>query len=126
MTVCPLEGCWVSLNVSLQWGATPTNAQTVFAVPIAVDAGFDIAILQVYQSDGITPLSTPNYLAIHPMSPSTLIGQHVTLVGHPQACLKKWTDGIVRSFLGQIGGDPNIDVGARLVADYYQYLAQGN
>jgi V8-like Glu-specific endopeptidase len=100
MTVCPVEGCWVSLNFGLQWGAAPTQAQTVFAVPIAVDAGYDIAILQVYQSDGATPLSTSNYLAIHSMAPSVMIGQHVTLVGHPEACLKKWTDGVVIDAVG--------------------------
>jgi hypothetical protein len=36
----------------------------------------------------------------------------------------QWSPADFRAFLGQIGGDPNIDVGARLFADYYQYLAQ--
>jgi hypothetical protein len=66
---------------------------TVKAVPIAVDVGLDMAIVQIWSSG--SQLGTPNFLEIQSQDPSSLLGQHVTLVGHPEGRLKKWTDGVV-------------------------------
>jgi V8-like Glu-specific endopeptidase len=96
--VCPIEGCSIQITFSHQRGAPFQRAQDVFAVPLAVDIGLDVAIVQIYdsaadKSGGMLP--TPDFLPIVSHSPASLQGMHVTIVGHPEARLKKWSDGTI-------------------------------
>jgi hypothetical protein len=92
---CPVEGCYAELTEDFQRGAPPQKPRTVFLVPLAIDIGLDMAILQASQSPGGPALSTPNYLTIDARTPAELEGTHVNVVGHPEASLKKWTSGEV-------------------------------
>jgi len=91
--VCPREGCSIQLRFLYQHGQPVSDNMTVQAVPVAVDVGLDMAIVQVSDAGG--PLATPSFLEIHGQDPASLLGQHVTVVGHPEGRLKKWTDGVV-------------------------------
>ncbi len=93
--VCPIEGCYVEVTSMHQKGTTPSDPVVRFAIPQAVDVGLDMAIAQLYTSKGGSQLSTPDYLQFNPQESDQLIGKHVTVVGHPEAYLKKWTDGTV-------------------------------
>ena len=93
--VCPIEGCMVQLSFEHERGAAPQNPVLVFAVPQAVDLGLDIAILQIYQQQGGQPLASPNFLQLDSRSATDLLGTHVFVVGHPEASLKRWSDGTV-------------------------------
>lgn len=99
-TVCPLEGCAVSVNEMYQRGERVTPALTLYAVPIAIDAGLDLAVVQLSYEPGGTPFASPDYLTIDPQDGASLIGHHVTVVGHPEGHLKKWTDGVVTDLSG--------------------------
>lgn len=94
--VCPVEGCAVELTFMHQRGE-PTRwpSKNVFAVPVAVDAGLDMAIVQIHTSNGGDFLSTPDFLTLTPRDAGSLLGTHVTIVGHPEGRLKKWTTGQV-------------------------------
>jgi S1-C subfamily serine protease len=91
--VCPVEGCQIELTFMHQRGQLPDQKMTVRAVPIAVDVGLDMAVVQV--SANSFPLDTPSFLGLRQIDSAALLGQHVTVVGHPQGRLKKWTDGVV-------------------------------
>jgi hypothetical protein len=93
---CPLEGCFAKITFDYQRGVSPAPTdQQVFIVPIAVDVGLDMALVQVLQGMGGQPISTPNYLTIDSHDAPSLLGTHVNVVGHPEAHLKKWSRGEV-------------------------------
>ena len=94
-TVCPIEGCSIQLTFDFQIGKPVPTPMTVFAVPQSVDVGLDMAIAQIYDAPGGTPLATPSFLGFHDLDAASLLGTHVTVVGHPEGALKKWTDGQV-------------------------------
>lgn len=99
---CPIEGCSIELTFLHQRGEQD-SPYSVFAVPVTVDEGLDLAIVQIYStrfdvSGG--KFETPDYLTWNRKSASALVGGHVVVVGHPEARLKKWTDGIVYDVLG--------------------------
>ncbi len=93
--ICPVEGCYAQLTRNFQRGFPVEQPLTVFLVPRAVSIGLDMAVLQASASPGGPPLSTPSYLTIDSRTPAALEGTHVTIVGHPEASLKKWTAGEV-------------------------------
>jgi hypothetical protein len=93
--VCPIEGCYAQLTWSFQRGAPLPQPVTVFLVPRAVDVGLDMAVLQASSTPGGPPLSTPSYLTIEARAPASLQGVHVTIVGHPEGSVKKWSAGEV-------------------------------
>jgi len=99
-TVCPLEGCSIQLTFGLELGKPVPTPTTVFAVPQAVDVGLDMAVAQIYDAPGGAPLSTPAFLSFHDVDAASLLGMHVTVVGHPEGDLKKWTDGLVVDAFG--------------------------
>ena len=94
-SVCPVEGCFVQITQMHQRGSARQQPAIVFAKPVAVDVGMDMAVVQIYEQPGGSMLATPDYLNINPQDPVSLIGRHVTIVGHPEGYLKKWTDGEV-------------------------------
>lgn len=98
--VCPREGCSVQLTFMHQRGTASTRPLSFFATPTAVDVGLDMAVLQVMSSPGGEPISTPDFLSLADRDAASLQGQHVTVVGHPQGELKKWTDGVVTDAFG--------------------------
>jgi hypothetical protein len=100
-TICPVEGCYFEMTRQHQRGQALQQPITVFAVPVAVDVGLDMAVVQVYDEDGGAALATPDYLQINPVPVAELLGQHVTIVGHPEGYLKKWTDGTVADIKGK-------------------------
>jgi hypothetical protein len=93
VTVCPVEGCYLQLTFMHQRGAPRQSPVVAFAVPTAADVGLDMAVVQVYTGAGGTPLDTPDCLTLAARDPGSLLGQHVTVIGHPEGNLKKWTDG---------------------------------
>jgi V8-like Glu-specific endopeptidase len=93
--VCPEEGCYVNLSFDYQRGATPAPSKLVFVVPFAVDLGLDIAAVHVLTGRDGVPFVPPSFLTLVSRSSRTLLGTHLTLIGHPEAGLKKWTDGVV-------------------------------
>jgi V8-like Glu-specific endopeptidase len=104
--VCPVEGCTVQITTMHQRG-TPYQAPfAVFAVPVAVDEGLDMAVVQIYSASvagagaSAAKLETPDFLQWSPSDAASLIGRHITIVGHPEAKLKKWTDGVVTDAFG--------------------------
>jgi hypothetical protein len=100
--VCPVEGCYAQLTLLHQKGELWQASQTVFVLPVAVDVGLDLAVVQVFYSEGGIPFESPDFLTLSPSSPDarSLVGTHVTLVGHPEGDLKKWTDGVVADASG--------------------------
>ena len=100
-TMCPIEGCYLEITKMRQRGQTKSDPSTVFAVPTAVDVGLDMAVAQLYSQPGGTKLDTPDYLQFNQKNSSELLGMHVTAVGHPEGCLKKWTDGSVVDATGE-------------------------
>jgi hypothetical protein len=99
--VCPIEGCVVQLSFQHQRGAVPQSPINVFAVPQAVDLGLDIAILQIYQQQGGAVFASPDFLKLDSRSATDLLGTHIFVVGHPEASLKRWSDGTVTDTDGQ-------------------------
>ena len=98
--VCAREGCWVQLTLMHQNG-TPWQAPlVVYAVPQTVDIGLDMAVLQLYDDKDGAMLETPDFLTIVPRDSASLVGTHVTVVGHPEGRLKKWSDGTIYDPLG--------------------------
>jgi hypothetical protein len=93
--VCPIEGCYAQLTWNFQRGAPFPQPVTVFLSPRAVDIGLDMAVLQASSTPGGPPLATPSYLTIDSRDPASLQGIHVTVVGHPEASVKKWSSGQV-------------------------------
>jgi len=125
--VCPLEGCYLQYTLMHQAGAARQAPQTAFAVPVAVDVGLDMALVQLYDQSGGTELATPDYLTLSQRDPVSLLGTHVTVVGHPEGSLKKWTDGRVYDTNGEwvyttayilpgSSGSPVLDDSGELVA----------
>ncbi|HEY2511213.1 MAG TPA: serine protease [Polyangiaceae bacterium] len=98
--VCPSEGCYARLTINQQRGEPNADPVTVFVVPTAVDVGLDMAVVQVYASQGGAPFQPPAYLTIASHDASSLVGTHVTVVGHPEGHLKKWTSGEAYLFQG--------------------------
>ncbi|MBJ6723441.1 trypsin-like serine peptidase [Geomesophilobacter sediminis] len=93
--VCPTEGCYVELTFDWQAGSPYSSPRIYYAVPKAVDAGLDMAVVQIYQYRNGPMIQTPNYLSLETQTPASLLKTHVTIVGHPEGYLKKWTDGTV-------------------------------
>jgi hypothetical protein len=92
---CPIEGCFAQLTWDYQRGSTLQKPKTVFVIPKAVDVGLDMALMQVLTDQGGDPLSTPSHLTVDAHDATSLVGAHVTVVGHPQGGLKKWSAGEV-------------------------------
>ena len=95
--ICPLEGCFAQITQMHQKNALPQDPRTVFVVPQAVDVGLDMAVVQVFSGSDASsaPLDTPDYLTIDSHDPTSLQGEHVHVVGHPEGNLKKWSQGEV-------------------------------
>ena len=93
--VCPTEGCYVAVTFDWQAGEPFQAPMIYFALPKAVDVGLDMAVVQLFESRGGPMVGTPDYLTFHSQSPASLVGMHVTVVGHPEGYLKKWADGLV-------------------------------
>lgn len=100
-SVCPIEGCYIEITRMHQRGEAQLEPVTVFALPNAVDVGLDMAVVQLYDGKGGNKLSTPDFLSFSSRSSSSLIGTHVTIVGHPEGRLKKWTAGVVANSSGK-------------------------
>lgn len=141
-SVCPIEGCYVEITRMHQRGAAQQDTEIVFAVPGAVDVGLDMAVVQLFESKGGGKLATPDYLSFNSRSSSSLLGTHVTIVGHPEGNLKKWTDGVVANTSGKWfqatafilpgdSGSPVLDDNGRIVGLIHrgpdsQYLFTAN
>jgi len=95
VSVCPVEGCYVEITFGDQRGTALSPGQIVFAVPMAVNVGLDIAILQVTPMPGGPRLSTPQYVTIDSRDPTELLGTHINVIGHPENSIKKWSAGEV-------------------------------
>jgi V8-like Glu-specific endopeptidase len=95
--ICPREGCFAQITQMHQRGSEPMQPVTVYVVPIAVDVGLDMAVVQLYVGSSASSgqLQTPYYLTIDSHDPASLVGQHVNIVGHPEGDLKKWSPGEV-------------------------------
>jgi len=98
--VCPLEGCYVQLTLMEQRGQPRQAPKIFFAVPVSVDVGLDLALVQLYVSPGGPKVLTSDHLTFRSETPASLLGMHVTVVGHPEGHLKKWTDGVVAYWSG--------------------------
>jgi V8-like Glu-specific endopeptidase len=99
--VCASEGCYVEVSTQHQRGALKLEDKTYHAIPKAVDAGLDLAVVQLVDPETNSEPLTPNYLEFEPIEAADLVDEHVTVVGHPEANLKKWTDGTVVSSSGK-------------------------
>ena len=99
-TVCPREGCYAQITFMRQRGQLRQQPMTVFAVPQSVDVGLDMAVVQMYDRPGGNKLATPDYLSFNAQPSSSLVGTHVTIIGHPDGRLKKWSDGVVFDAIG--------------------------
>lgn len=97
--VCPREGCYMELSFQQQRGTMAAPPVKVFAMPLHVNPGLDMAVVQVSAVDDTgapgAPLSTPHFLTISPRDGGSLVGTKVFVVGHPEGYLKKWTTGDV-------------------------------
>ncbi len=98
--VCAVEGCYVELTQMHQRGEPQQQPSTVFGVPTTVNAGLDMAAVQLYDPND-NQLDTPDFLSFDSQNPASLLNQHITIVGHPEGRLKKWTDGQVVDANGQ-------------------------
>lgn len=103
--VCPREGCYASIALSYERGQKRTDAVAVFAEPLHVDVGLDMAIVQLYLLDASgnkgDKFVSPNNLTPDPRTAASLIGERVNVVGHPHGHLKKWTAGEVAEAGGE-------------------------
>jgi V8-like Glu-specific endopeptidase len=95
VSICPKEGCYAEIIFMYQRHSAVQKPQTVFVVPIAVDVGLDMAVVQVQSGPGGAPLDTPSYLTLSSRDAGSLRGMHIHVVGHPEGHLKKWTQGQV-------------------------------
>jgi V8-like Glu-specific endopeptidase len=93
--ICPVEGCFVQMSLDRQRGGSKAAPVTVLAIPVSVSIGLDAAVVQLYETPGGPTVSSPSYLTLTAQDPASLVGTHVTVLGHPEGYLKKWTDGIV-------------------------------
>ena len=95
--VCPREGCYAKLTFSYDRDTWPyKEPETLFVVPLRVDVGLDMAVVQVYRNGEKYP-TTGQYLGIDGEDGATLVAAHahVHVVGHPEGLLKKWSSGDV-------------------------------
>jgi hypothetical protein len=93
--ICPAEGCFATLTFGFQRGSPVPTPEAVYVVPLAVDVGLDMALVQAYGSPGGPKLQTPAFVTLAARSAPSLIGTHIHVVGHPEGHLKKWTQGEV-------------------------------
>ena len=93
--VCPVEGCYAQITFDYQRGSKLQAPESVFVKPVAVSIGLDMAVVQVYQGPGQSEISTPSFLTIESHDAASLMKTHITLVGHPEGHLKKWSAGEV-------------------------------
>jgi hypothetical protein len=98
--ICPVEGCWAELTFQFQRGSNPQEPLSVFVVPVAVDVGLDMAVVQVLDAPGGGKHQSTKYLMIDSRDPAQLLGEHVHVVGHPDGALKKWSQGEVADASG--------------------------
>ncbi len=99
--VCPKEGCYVEVAQLHQRGEPRQDAETFLAIPVAIDVGLDVAVVQLVDPVTREKPGTLSYLDFDETEAEALLDQHVTVVGHPEGNLKKWTDGIVVSSSGK-------------------------
>ncbi|MBN1961023.1 MAG: trypsin-like peptidase domain-containing protein [Deltaproteobacteria bacterium] len=99
-SVCAIEGCWVKLSFNYQIDMPFQQPIFAYAVPVSVDAILDMAIVQIFENPTGPKLKTSNYLDINSRNLASLLGTHVTVVGHPKGRLKKWSDGFVYNIYG--------------------------
>jgi hypothetical protein len=94
--VCPREGCYATIARAHERNGSHAS-ETVFLVPLNVNAGLDMAVLQAYSVDGpgqhTRKLVTPDFLSFLPRDARALVDSQVYIVGHPEGTLKKWTTG---------------------------------
>jgi hypothetical protein len=95
ISVCPVQGCYVTLTQMHERGQTRQQSSIVFAIPTAIDVGLDVAVVQLYDQPNGNQFGSPDYLSLQAQDAASLLNQHVTIVGHPEGFLKKWTDGEV-------------------------------
>ena len=93
--MCPTEGCYLEITLMHQRNQARREPSIVFGMPQAVDIGLDMAVVQLYTQPGGAQVDSPDYLQFNAQDSNTLLGKHVTIVGHPEGYLKKWTDGTV-------------------------------
>lgn len=93
--VCAAEGCYVELSPMHQRGEKRQDSVTYFAKPVTIDPGLDVAVVQLVDPETMAAPSTPDYLKFDARTSVDLLDEHVTIVGHPEGNLKKWTDGTV-------------------------------
>jgi hypothetical protein len=94
-SVCSREGCYVEISEFHQRGKARRDPVVYRAVPEMGSAGLDVAILQLHDVTTGEPPETPNYLRFDEQSAEDLLGRTITVVGHPEGNLKKWTTGEV-------------------------------
>ncbi len=124
---CAREGCWISVAFAHQRGSWSLGPRELFAVPVHADVGLDMVALQLYEDESQEErLPTPNFLRLETRGASDLIGERVTVVGHPLGRLKKWSEGVVIGADGDwfestlftlpgSSGSPIVDEAGRLV-----------
>jgi hypothetical protein len=98
---CAREGCYLEITLMHQRGQSKRDPIIAFAVPQTFNPGLDMAVAQLYTQAGGDPFGSPDYLQFNPQDSSALLGKHVTIVGHPEGYLKKWTDGTVVDATGK-------------------------
>lgn len=99
--VCPQEGCFVEVTRMLQRGSSDIKPDVLFGVPVAVDVGLDMAVVQLYDAPGGSMVGSPHFLTLAQVDAASLVGKHIAIVGHPEGHLKKWTDGVVTDLDGE-------------------------
>ena len=97
--ICAIKGCYASLTFGHERHKPPRAAMDVFVVPLHVDVGLDMAVVQVYSSGSSAgvgaKLVTPDFVTIESHDAASLVGTKVFVVGHPEGRLKKWSSGDV-------------------------------
>lgn len=65
-STCATEGCYIEIDRLHQRGIAYQDSETVYAVPLAVDNGLDMALVQLYNAPGGTKLNSPDFLTRAP------------------------------------------------------------
>src|SRR5262249_18728286 len=82
--VCPIEGCFAEISIMRQHGTPYQKPAIVFAMPMAVNVGLDMAFVQLLSQPNGDKLSTPDFLTIDSRDGSSLLGSPVHVIGHPE------------------------------------------
>jgi len=94
---CLKSGCYIDIIAEFEAGTEPSPSIKLFAVPEKLSPGYDISVLAVFDAATKSPFTFPASLTIDARPAAELIGQHVTLVGHPLGALKKASIGTILS-----------------------------